>query len=111
MLASNGMRLARELRSPLTPALALAAFALFYSRDPGTASLPWLGLAAFVLVGVLFATQSPPNGAVVFVPLAALAVWCALSIAWSVEPDRTWSYANRAFVYLAFALVGAYLAP
>ncbi len=29
------------------------------------------------------------------VPLAALAVWCAVSIAWSVEPDRSWSYANR----------------
>ena len=42
-------------------------------------------------------------------PLAALAVWCAVSIAWSTEPDRSWSYANRTFVYLAFALVGALL--
>ena len=109
MLASNGMRLARELRSPLFPALVLAAAAIFFARDPGSASLPWLGVAAFAFVGVLFATQSPPNGAVVFAPLAALAVWCALSVAWSVEPDRSWGYTNRAFVYLAFALVGAYL--
>jgi hypothetical protein len=104
------MRLARELRSPLVPALALAAAAIFFAGDPETSSLPWLGVAAFALVGVLFATQSPPSGAVVFAPLAALAVWCVLSIAWSVEPDRSWSYANRAFVYLGFALVGAYLA-
>ena len=110
MLASNGMRLARELRSPLFPALLLAAAAIFFARDPGSAALPWLGIAAFVLVGVLFATQSPPNGAVVFAPLVALAAWCALSVAWSVEADRSWDYTNRAFLYVGFALVGAYLA-
>jgi hypothetical protein len=110
MLASNGMRLARELRSPLFPALLLAAAAIFFARDPGSAALPWLGIAAFVLVGVLFATQSPPNGAVVFTPLVALAAWCALSVAWSVEADRSWDYTNRAFLYVGFALVGAYLA-
>ena len=32
---------------------------------------------------------------------SALWIW---SIAWSIEPDRSWDYANRAFVYLAFAL-------
>jgi len=40
MLASNGMRLARELRSPLFPALALIAASLFLAHDPGTGSLP-----------------------------------------------------------------------
>ena len=109
MLASNGMRLARELRSPLVPALALVAAALFLAHDPGTGSLPWLGLAALLLVGWLFATQPPPGGAIVFVPFVALACWFGLSIAWSIEPDRSWSYANRTFVYLAFALIGAYL--
>jgi hypothetical protein len=103
------MRLARELRSPVVPALALVAASLFFAHDPGTGSLPWLGLAALVLVGWLFATQPPPGGAIVFVPLVAFACWCALSIAWSIEPDRTWSYANRTFLYLAFALIGAYL--
>ena len=39
MLASSGMRLARELRSPLAPALALSAAALFLARDPGDGSL------------------------------------------------------------------------
>jgi hypothetical protein len=47
---------------------------------------------------------------VLLLPLAALAVWCALSVAWSIEPDRSWDYANRTFVYLAFALVGVQLA-
>ena len=110
MLASNGMRLARELRSPLAPALALVAASLFLAHDPGTGSLPWLGLAALVLVGWLFATQAAPDGCVRLRAFRrASPLWCALSIAWSIEPDRTWSYANRTFVYLAFALVGAHL--
>ncbi len=47
---------------------------------------------------------------VALAPLGLLAVWSAASLEWSIEPDRTWSYANRTFVYLAFALVGALLA-
>lgn len=114
MVASNRMRLARdrlarELWSPLVPALALVAAALFFANDPGEASLPWLGLAAALLALLLFATRSPPDGLRVLLPLAGLAVWCAVSIAWSAEPDRSWSYSNRTFVYVAFALVGALL--
>jgi hypothetical protein len=103
------MRTARELSSPLTLALVLVGAALFFAHDPGDSSLPWLGIGALVLLGVLFATRAPPEGLVALVPLAALAVWCAVSISWSIEPDRSWSYANRTFVYLAFALVGAFL--
>jgi hypothetical protein len=104
------MRAVRELATPLTPALLLCGAALFFAHDPGDSRLPWLGIAALVLAGVLFATRSPPDGLIALVPLGALALWCAISIAWSVEPDRSWTYANRTFVYLAFALVGAYLA-
>ena len=43
-------------------------------------------------------------------PLGALGLWCAASIEWSVEPDRSWSYANRGLVFAAFAAVGALLA-
>jgi O-Antigen ligase len=103
------MRTARELMSPLTLALVLVGAALFFAHDPGDSSIPWLGIGALVLLGVLFATRAPPEGLVAFVPLAALAVWCAVSISWSIEPDRSWSYANRTFVYLGFALVGAFL--
>ncbi len=109
MLASNGMRLASELRSPLLPALVLVGVTLFFAGDPGLSGLPWIGIAALVLLVVLFATQGAPGGAVVFVPLGLFAVWCAVSVSWSIEPDRSWAYANRTFVYLAFALIGAYL--
>ena len=115
MLASNWMRAApkpaRELVSPLTVSLLLVGAALFFAHDPGTSSLPWLGLAALVVATVFFAVRGAPAGMVAFVPLAVLAVWCAVSIAWSQDPDRSWSYSNRTLVYLAFALVGALLAP
>jgi hypothetical protein len=99
----------RELLSPLSLALLLAGAALFFSHDPSDSSIPWLGIAALVLAGVLFATRSPPDGLLALVPLALLAVWMAASISWSVEPDRSWDYANRTLVYVAFALVGAFL--
>src|SRR5579871_2028100 len=103
------MRLARDLRTPLTPALALMAGALFFGGGEQDSTLPWLGAAAVVLVLVLLATRRPPQGLVVFLPLIALGLWCAASVGWSIEPDRSWSYANRALVYAAFALVGGLL--
>jgi hypothetical protein len=109
MLASNEMRQARELLSPLTLVLLLVGAALFFAHDPGDSSVPWLGIAAIALVCTLYATRAPPGGLAALLPLAALVVWCAVSISWSVEPDRSWSYANRTLVYLAFALVGALL--
>jgi tetratricopeptide (TPR) repeat protein len=36
-------------------------------------------------------------------------LWQAASIAWSIQPARSWDYANRGLVYLAFAAVGALL--
>ena len=34
-----------------------------------------------------------------------------LSISWSLLPDRSWDYADRALVYLLFAALGLWLAP
>ena len=97
----------RDLRSPALPALALCAGALFFGGASGDGSLPWLGAAAVLVLLVLVAWHGIPSGLVHLAPLAALAAWSAASIAWSIEPDRSWAYANRAFVYLVFALVGA----
>ena len=52
----------RELGSPLTLALLLVGAALFFAHDPGGSSLPWLGIAALVLAGALFATGRRPTG-------------------------------------------------
>ena len=110
MLASRSMRAAAQQRSPLIAALALIAATLFLAGGPGSGSLPWLGGAAILLALVFAATRPLPGGLVWFAPLAALAVWSALSVAWSIEPDRSWDYANRGLVYLAFAIVGAFAA-
>jgi tetratricopeptide (TPR) repeat protein len=104
------MRAPTELRSPAAVALILTAAALFFGGSAGDSSLPWLGGAAIVAAVVLAATRPWPGGLLALAPLAALAVWCAASIAWSIYPDRSWEYANRSLVYVAFALVGAFAA-
>jgi hypothetical protein len=110
MLLSRRMGVARQLLSPLGVALALIAAALFFGGSAGDGSIPWLGAAAVAAAVVLAATCEAPHGLLALLPLGALAVWCAASIAWSIEPDRSWDYANRTAVYVAFAVVGAYLA-
>jgi len=100
------MRAARELLSPLGAALALTAAVLFFGGD----ALPWIGGAAILVGACLVAARGVPPGWWLVLPLAALAVWCAVSIQWSIEPDRSWDYANRAFVYVAFAFVGTFVA-
>jgi hypothetical protein len=104
------MRAARELWSPLGAALALTAAVLFFGGGSGNSTLPWIGGAAIIAAAAFAATRGLPPGIVTLLPLVALAIWCGASVAWSIEPDRSWDYANRAVVYVAFALVGAYVA-
>src|SRR5262245_18431818 len=109
MLLSPRMEVRRQPFSPLLAGLALVAAALFLGRGAGAGSLPWLGAAAILLSLALVWTRGVPTGAAALVPLAGLAVWCALSVIWSIQPDRSWEYANRTLVYLAFAFVGLFL--
>jgi O-antigen ligase len=102
------MRAIREL--PLAAPLLLVAAALFFGGGPGNASLPWLGGGAAAATVVLLALRGVPGGAASLLPFAALALWVALSIAWSELPDRSWDYANRTLVYLLFAVLGLWLA-
>jgi hypothetical protein len=110
MLASPEMRAARELWSPLGAALALTAAVLFFGGASGNSTLPWIGGAAILLAAAFAATRGLPTGIVTLLPLVALALWCAASVGWSIEPDRSWEYANRTVVYAAFAILGAYVA-
>lgn len=104
------MRAARELWSPVGAALALTAAVLFFGGGSGNSTLPWIGGAAILLAAAFVALRGLPPGSVALLPLAALALWCAASVAWSIEPDRSWDYANRTVVYVAFAVVGAFVA-
>jgi hypothetical protein len=93
-------------------AAALAFASLFLSDGSSQSRLFWIGAAAVIVAAVGWGVRPPalPTPALVFLgALAAFVLWEAASIAWSIEPSRSWDYANRGLVYLAFAAVGALL--
>jgi len=90
--------------------LLLTGLALFFGGGPGDGSVFWLGAGALVAVAALLLTVGAPSGWRAIVPLAALAVWCAVSISWSGLPDRSWDYANRTILYALFAALGLWAA-
>jgi O-Antigen ligase len=99
-------------------ALALTAAALFASDGSNDDRLFWIGAGVVltasvagvaILLGRLAVPTLSPAAVAFFALLGALAVWQAVSIEWSILPSRSWDYANRGFVYLAFACVGAAL--
>ena len=102
------------VRGALAPgaagALCFASF--FLSGGSSQSRLFWIGTAAILVAAIGWALQPPtlPRPALVFFLLfAAFVLWQAASIAWSIQPARSWDYANRSLVYLAFAAVGALL--
>ena len=108
MVASLEMRAIREL--PLVAPLALAGLAVFFGGGPGNGSIMWLGGGALLIILALLATTGAPRGFRSLLPFAGLVAWIALSISWSTLPDRSWDYADRALVYLLFAVLGLWLA-
>jgi hypothetical protein len=94
-------------------AAALSFLALFFSDGSSQSRLFWIGVPALVVTAVGWGLQAPTlrgAGLLFFGALAAFVLWEAASIAWSIQPGRSWDYANRGLVYLAFAAVGALLA-
>src|SRR6266545_5510510 len=99
-------------------AAVLVAAALFAADGSSDSRLFWIGGGAIVVVGavgadVLFGRRAAVSlsgpGAAFLVLLAALALWQAGSIVWSIQPSRSWAYANRGLVYFAFACLGVLL--
>ncbi|HST15363.1 MAG TPA: O-antigen ligase family protein [Gaiellaceae bacterium] len=90
--------------------LLLTGLALFFGGGPGDGSVFWLGAGALVAIAALLLTVGAPSGWPAILPLAALAVWCAVSISWSGLPDRSWDYANRTILYALFAALGLWAA-
>jgi hypothetical protein len=100
-------------------AVALVAAALFFSGGSRLGPLAWIGTFAILAAGLAIAAALwaliplPALGreGVAFVALAtALVAWIGASIVWSASPDRSWDYFNRSFVYLAFAVLGLFVA-
>ena len=91
-------------------AAGLASLALFFSDGSSQSRLFWIGVPAVLVAAVGWAWRRPRlplSGAVFFCALAAFVVWQGVSIAWSIQPSRSWDYTNRGLVYFAFAAVGA----
>jgi O-Antigen ligase len=102
------MRLIRDLQ--VAAPLVLTGLALFFGGGPSDGSVFWVGAGAAVALVVLLAAVGLPGGSVALLPLGLLGAWCAVSIAWSGLPDRSWDYANRAVVYVLLAAVGLWAA-
>ena len=109
MLASCPVRAGAVLAAG-TGALSFAA--LFFARGTTLSSLVWIGGAALLLAAIAFAWASPlGTEAAVFVALlGGLAVWFGLTTLWSTSPEDSWQYTNRTVVYVAFAVLGAFVA-
>lgn len=103
-----GKRATREL--PLVLCLLLLGVAMFHGDATGDGMVPWLGGGALAAIVLLSATSGVPGGWLALLPLAVLTTWLAFSIWWSALPDRSWNYADRTFVYLAFAALGLWFA-
>jgi hypothetical protein len=104
----------QAVRGALLPAAAglLAFAALFLSDGSSEMRLFWIGSAAVVVAAVGWAVRQPQlsrPAVVFFAALGGFVLWQALSISWSIQPERSWDYTNRGFVYFAFAAVGAVL--
>jgi hypothetical protein len=98
---------------------ALLAASLFLGGGSGDGRLFWIGafavltaLAALVaeLVGALPRPAPTRLGLAALGLAGAFVLWNGLTMAWSITPDRSWTYLNRGLVYLAFALIGLFLA-
>ena len=101
------------VRGAALPAAALAFAALFLSNGSSQSRLFWIGAGAIVVAAVGWGVRPPSLSRMAllfFLAFAAFVAWQAASISWSIEPSRSWDYANRSLVYLAFALAGALLA-
>jgi hypothetical protein len=101
----------REALLP-TAALLLTLSAFFLGDGSSDSRLFWIGSAAVVIAAVGWAMRAPqltPAGGVFLVALALFVVWQMASIAWSIQPSRSWDYANRGLVYFAFAAIGVLL--
>src|SRR5437879_8823943 len=109
----------RPAQSLLPGAAVLLIVVLFFGGGSSDERLFWIGAGVFFLVAVccvrVTAARLPrPNptrlGAAFLLSLAAFVAFNGLTTWWSIAPDRSWNYLNRGLVYLAFALLGLFVA-
>jgi tetratricopeptide (TPR) repeat protein len=102
----------------LAAAGALLLAALLGGGASGDSRLLWIGGGAALAAGIAGAAfflgalprPSPGHAGTAFLALGGgFVLWSGVTILWSVQPDRSWSYTNRGLAYLAFACLGLFL--
>jgi O-antigen ligase len=123
-----GVRPIRRPRSRSGGALVIAlvaacAYAVFAHGASGLPEEPRLQIgvalvAVLAAVGWLFSGSLRPRAPVLAWTAVGLlglfAVWCGVTLLWSVAPDRTWGYINRSVAYtlvVVLAIAAASSAP
>ncbi len=108
-------------RAPWALLVAFCACLLYACFASGASELPaqsWTQLALALIATTAVAAWLYGNGltlrvsrtgAVGMIGIAAFAAWAAISIAYSVAPDRSWAEANTVLSYGVTALIGALL--
>jgi O-antigen ligase len=103
--------------------VAACAYAVFAHGASGLPEEPRLQIGVAVVavlasVGWLFSGSLRLRApAIVWVGVAllgAFAIWCGITLLWSVAPDRTWAYLNRSVAYtlvVVLAIAAASSAP
>jgi len=112
-------RLAPVAAATFVVAVALLVWTLFFGGADSPSRLAWIGgavvlaastLAAAGFAGFVVRPRLTRFGWLCVGCLTAFVVWQGASIAWSVLPDSSWDYLNRGLVYLAFLVLGLFVA-
>jgi O-antigen ligase len=92
----------------LAALLAVCAYAVFAHGAVGLPEEPRLqigialagvGAAVGLLLTRTLSLRAPTEAWVAVGLLAGFAVWCGVTLLWSVAPERTWGHVNRAIAY------------
>ncbi|HWC28143.1 MAG TPA: O-antigen ligase family protein [Solirubrobacteraceae bacterium] len=113
------IRTPRSGAALLVALLAVCAYAVFAHGAVGLPEEPRLQIA-IALVGVgaavgllltrTLSLRAPAEAWVGIGLLAGFAVWCGVTLLWSVAPDRTWAHVNRAVAYILVLVLAIALA-
>lgn len=97
-------------RAAFLAAAALLVTALFFGDGTSNGRLFWIGSLAVIAAAVLAVGGGLPvprgAGALTLGLLAALIVWVALTMSWSIAPDMSWAAFDRLLAYGAIAVLG-----
>ncbi|MDP8966992.1 MAG: O-antigen ligase family protein, partial [Actinomycetota bacterium] len=113
------IRTPRSGAALLAALIAVCAYAVFAHGAIGLPEEPRLqigvalvavGAAVGLLLTRTLSLRAPPEAWVGVGLLAGFAVWCGISLLWSVAPDRTWAHVNRAIAYTLVVVLAMTLA-